>query len=273
MATINGYTAERMKEIEDAAIVDGDVVGDNLILKRFDGGEINAGSVRGPQGIPGITDLEPYLLVVSPIGQIAAFGGVVAPTGWLMCNGASYLRADYQDLFDVIGTAYGAADGTHFNVPDLRQRVPMGLSPTAPGDVLGGSGGSKDLIVPGHTHTTTGLGAHTHTTGAAGTHGHTTGTNGSHDHTVQAGAVFVVSIGGPQNERIAEAGDPVTGPWVTYDSVDAAGDHSHGTDSQGNHQHGTDSQGSHSHTAQSSGVSGTNENLAPYVVVNYIIRY
>lgn len=55
MATITGYTAARMKQIEDSAIIDGDVIGDNLILKRFDGGEINAGSVRGPQGIQGPT--------------------------------------------------------------------------------------------------------------------------------------------------------------------------------------------------------------------------
>lgn len=59
MPTITGYTAERMKEIEDSAIVDGDVIGDNLILKRFDAGEINAGNVRGIQGIQG------------PVGQVA----------------------------------------------------------------------------------------------------------------------------------------------------------------------------------------------------------
>ncbi len=55
MATVTGYTAARMKEIEDSAIIDGDVVGDNLILKRYDTAEINAGSVRGPQGIQGAT--------------------------------------------------------------------------------------------------------------------------------------------------------------------------------------------------------------------------
>lgn len=54
MATITGYTAARMKEIEDAAIVDGHVnVGGDLILHRFDGATINAGSVIGPQGVAG----------------------------------------------------------------------------------------------------------------------------------------------------------------------------------------------------------------------------
>ncbi len=53
MATVTGYTAARMKEIEDSAIVDGDVVGDNLFLVRYDGTPIDAGNVRGSQGPTG----------------------------------------------------------------------------------------------------------------------------------------------------------------------------------------------------------------------------
>lgn len=53
MATINGYTAERMKEIEDSAIVAGSIAGDNLVLTRYDGENIVAGNVRGPVGADG----------------------------------------------------------------------------------------------------------------------------------------------------------------------------------------------------------------------------
>lgn len=53
MATITGITAEKMAEITDAYIVDGDVVGDNLILTRYDGTTIDAGNVRGPKGDEG----------------------------------------------------------------------------------------------------------------------------------------------------------------------------------------------------------------------------
>lgn len=51
MATVTAFTAERMQEIEDAAIIDGNV-DDNgdLILVRHDTTEINAGSVIGPEG-------------------------------------------------------------------------------------------------------------------------------------------------------------------------------------------------------------------------------
>jgi microcystin-dependent protein len=63
-----------------------------------------------------------------PPGVVDDFAGAVAPDGWLLCDGASYLRSAYPDLFAVIGTTYGAADGTHFNVPDLRGRVVVGYA-------------------------------------------------------------------------------------------------------------------------------------------------
>lgn len=53
--TVTGFTAARMLEIEQTTIVDGTVVGDDLILTTRGGTDINAGSVRGPQGIQGPT--------------------------------------------------------------------------------------------------------------------------------------------------------------------------------------------------------------------------
>lgn len=54
----------------------------------------------------------------APVGLIAPFGGTTAPTGWLLCNGAAVSRTTYSDLFAVIGTKYGAGDGsTTFNLP------------------------------------------------------------------------------------------------------------------------------------------------------------
>jgi hypothetical protein len=53
MATVTGYTAARMQEIEDSTVVDGDIIGDNLVLIRRDLVQITAGNVRGPQGIQG----------------------------------------------------------------------------------------------------------------------------------------------------------------------------------------------------------------------------
>lgn len=78
------------------------------------------------------------------IGEVIAYAGPTSPDArWLLCDGSSLLRVDYPDLFTTIGTVYGAADGTHFSLPDLRGRTALGagtgagLSPRALGDVLG----------------------------------------------------------------------------------------------------------------------------------------
>ena len=52
-----------------------------------------------------------------PAGATMGYAGTGAPTGYLLQNGASLLRADYPALFAAIGTTYGAVDGTHFTLP------------------------------------------------------------------------------------------------------------------------------------------------------------
>jgi hypothetical protein len=54
MGVATGYTADHMGIIEAACIVSGVVSSDHLILTRQDGSTIDAGNVRGPQGIQGI---------------------------------------------------------------------------------------------------------------------------------------------------------------------------------------------------------------------------
>ncbi len=64
----------------------------------------------------------------APAGSIIMYGAAAAPAGWVLCNGASLLRAGtYASLFSVIGTTFGTADGTHFNVPDMRGIFPRGV--------------------------------------------------------------------------------------------------------------------------------------------------
>lgn len=93
------------------------------------------------------------------VGEIVLFAGATPPdTRWLVCDGANLLRADYPSLFTVVGTTYGSVDGTHFNLPDLRDRVPMGVGTNVLGAALGEST---------HTLTTGEMPAHTHTEGNA----------------------------------------------------------------------------------------------------------
>lgn len=63
-------------------------------------------------------------------GMIVAYGGSSIPSGYLLCDGSSLLRSAYPALFGVIGTAFGSMDSTHFNIPKLIGRVPVGQDPS-----------------------------------------------------------------------------------------------------------------------------------------------
>lgn len=55
MATVTGFTAERMLVIENESVIDGEVVGNNLHLIQRGGVVIDAGNVRGATGATGAT--------------------------------------------------------------------------------------------------------------------------------------------------------------------------------------------------------------------------
>ena len=66
-------------------------------------------------------------------GEIKMYGGASAPAGWLLCDGSAVSRTTYASLFAVLGTSYGAGDGsTTFNLPDGRGRVPVGAGQATP---------------------------------------------------------------------------------------------------------------------------------------------
>ena len=134
-----------------------------------------------------------------PSGIISAFGGTSAPSGWLLCDGTSYLIATYSTLAAVLFDsgnskyAYGSADGSHFNVPDLRGRFVRGRDAGQGRDPDAGSrttintnGNSGDAVgsLQGHA-----LYSHNHDDGtlaisASGAHGHT---DSGHTHTQNIG--------------------------------------------------------------------------------------
>lgn len=63
---------------------------------------------------------------IEPIGSIKMWPTSGEPLGWIMCNGVGLSRTDFAELFAVIGTSWGAGDGsTTFNLPDLRGCVPV----------------------------------------------------------------------------------------------------------------------------------------------------
>jgi microcystin-dependent protein len=92
-------------------------------------------------------EVNPAARLFNP-GDLKATVVEIAPTGWLVCNGQSYLRASFPDLFTALGgssSPYGLPDSTHFNVPDLRGCVALGAGqgPNLSARVRGGRGGKE----------------------------------------------------------------------------------------------------------------------------------
>ena len=59
-------------------------------------------------------------------GLISLYAGATAPSGWLLCNGASLVVANYQNLWNQIRYTYGGS-GLNFNLPNLSGRAVFGL--------------------------------------------------------------------------------------------------------------------------------------------------
>lgn len=226
-----------------------------------------------------------------PVGAILPYGGASAPTGYLLCDGTAVSRTTYSGLFAILGTAYGAGNGsTTFNVPDLRQRFPLGKAASGTGNTLGSNGGSIDHThtTPNHTHTTP---THTHTTK---NHTHTVGAHSHgispHEHTVPphshdtqaAGATIEINVnsGSHQHSVLGKEGGSAgsganralgasssSGSNVTWanNATTAGADHTHAhsafSGKVGNVSSGNDGDNGFATTGGSS-LSGTQNSLA-----------
>ena len=91
-------------------------------------------------------------------GTIKAWGGVVIPSGWLLCDGRAISRQNYKALFSVISTTYGEGDGINtFNLPDTRENVLVGADQNTTHNIsthdVYNLGEFKDDQFQGHRHT------------------------------------------------------------------------------------------------------------------------
>jgi len=140
-----------------------------------------------------------------PVGTIVSYGGTSAPDGWLLCDGNSYSRSDYSQLFEIIGTAFGSANTSSFNVPDLRGRFIRGRD--------GGAGVDPDrttrteLKLGGNTGDAIGsvqpdeLKSHLHPTGGDGC-GTTCGMSRYYMNDLSTFTFYTKNAGGPETRPI-----------------------------------------------------------------------
>lgn len=101
-------------------------------------------------------------------GIIIPWTSTSVPSGFLECTGAAVSRSTYSALFAVVGTTYGAGDGSStFTLPNLADAVVVSKSPAK---ALASTGGANTVASTGNISGTLGnttlseamLPAHTH---------------------------------------------------------------------------------------------------------------
>lgn len=168
-----------------------------------------------------------------PIGSGMDYFGTTAPTNYLFADGAAVSRTEYAELFEVIGTTYGAGDGsTTFNLPDKRTRVTI-MTDGNDYDV-GDTGGSATHTLtiqemPSHTHVQN---QHRHTEDTE-VYGNANGTNNK---------FFTAASGGTYMNTVSQGGRGAMNTGYT------------------------------TATNQNTGGGQPHSIMQPYLVCNYIIR-
>jgi microcystin-dependent protein len=200
-----------------------------------------------------------------PVGSMFMWPSVSIPINALACNGQAISRTTYSALFAVLGTLYGAGDGsTTFNVPDLRERVPVGQGISYSMGVTGGVA-SQTVPLPVHSHTID----HGHGGGVTQTENqlHTHGVNDpGHVHNLAGANTYagqligsaggsIQTFAGPHTQVNSAAPSAVTGISLATENA------------------------SHNHNitafAGPSGNAGTGNTMSvmqPFIAINYIIR-
>jgi microcystin-dependent protein len=192
--------------------------------------------------------------MIIPTGMIRMFGGAAIPSGWLHCDGEAISRTGYSALWAAIGTAWGAGDGANtFNLPNLQGCAPIGylINPgtARPGLILRGFGNSNAFGEETHQLTIAELASHNHPI-----------TNDSHSHGVNQTPHSHTYV----NPDGALAGIPPGGSGYT-----AAG----GTQTSADNANINIAAAASGVQVAAAGSNGAHNNMQPFVVLYYIIKY
>lgn len=182
------------------------------------------------------------------VGDLKIWPTPTVPSGYLECNGAAVSRVTYAALFALLGTTYGAGDGsTTFNLPDYRGMFLRGWA----------HGSATDPDAASRTNrgdSTTGDNVGTKQADAIKTHTNSidppstgTSTDGSHSHGKQ-----VLYSQSNQAYLSSNASSPTNSASTTSD-----GSHSHSVDI----------------AAFNSTYTGGNETRPVNIYVMYIVKY
>lgn len=189
-------------------------------------------------------------------GVIQMFGGSSAPEGWLLCDGSAVSRTDYSKLFSVLGTTYGSGDGsTTFNIPDLRNRFPVGAGD---GYSLNSQGGENTVklsdaqMAHGHGFTNPSVTGGSTTTGGMSA-------NSKHSHTFTY-AQYTRETGASTASALQYSGSTKTTSEEDISHTHSVPAHTH-----------TVSGGGVQNLSGASSTRTGHENRPPYIGLNFII--
>jgi microcystin-dependent protein len=227
-------------------------------------------------------------------GTIKTFASstIIAPIGWLFCDGSEISRTTYRNLFNIIGTIYGIGDGlSTFNLPDSRGTSLLGVNNnTLPNgqnisysirNISSFLGEENHALIsselPQHNHAIN----HSHSIGSTSvtsgstTHSHTHNLNsgGTHNHTI----TYDLPGGGSSNVHISFTNYASSNSYIGG-RITGGGSHTHtlANATLTSHRHSLDFDHSHTLGTQSSGSSGTgasHNNMQPSKALMCIIKY
>lgn len=212
---------------------------------------------------------------VMPVGTILEFAGASLPSGYLWADGAAVSRVDYADLFAAIGVAFGSGNGTTtFNLPDRRGRVGVGEDDTWPDfDSLGNVGGEIQHVLtvaemPAHTHPQS---SHNHTQDphvhTQNSHNHTQNPHAHNRNVVPEGEIYIRSaaasgaFGFAGGTRGTATGTMTENATATNQAATATNQNAVATNQAA------------TATNLDFGGDGEHENMPPFLILNYIIKF
>ena len=122
-----------------------------------------------------------------PPGSVMMWVSATPQKGWMLCDGsispsrpvsgyASSTTNQYQNLYDAIGTTFGAVGAGAFSVPTMLATFPMGVGLSGANPALAGTGGQAATDLVNHSHSTA---SHQHPVGVVYTSNNATTASGA----------------------------------------------------------------------------------------------
>ena len=131
----------------------GNIDAGNFQIKNLANGALDYDAVNRKQVLDKLDELKTEIKDIlndnMNLGDIKASLQTANHGNWLLCDGQAVSRTDYADLFELVGTNFGAGDGvTTFNIPDYRGKFLRGLGGNSAEDVYT----TQEEGLPDHTH-------------------------------------------------------------------------------------------------------------------------